>query len=375
MKTLRTRNQRGPKPGCHFPSSLDLHHLQGAPRSLQSHPGPAAPSDLASSASLDSLDQASGPCSPRCVPRLRLRLAGALPSQGSAVVGLGLTSTTGTSILLRPHPIGSSYRLLEITINKSKAQCAPTPLTFFSPRSCGAGNPSEECGSSIEALQQAHPSLLPHPHPSSHLVSSSSSSRGKNKRVVHSGNCRPLCGLSILALFKFRAVCSGPDKPSIRLLFRASKAHAEPGSPTARSAALALAKLCLQMTSAPGSSHLEAALRFGRWVPNPASSQHADKAALLHPLLCCVHISSTQLPLLKTREGAWLSFPARNRPIRSLSGKTRSPLFTPAVPKFNPLGGLSAKPDPWGPAKVRNLVQGSVTSSRREGGICQVDSS
>lgn len=104
---------------------------------------------------------------------------------------------------------------------------------------------------------------------------------GENKCVVHSGHCRPLCGLCILALFKFRVVCSGSHTSSIRWLFRA---HAGPGSSTAHSLTLAPAKLCLQMTSSPGFPHLEAVLLLGPWVPNPTTVFPTSPSQLP----CCV---------------------------------------------------------------------------------------
>lgn len=116
------------------------------------------------------------------------------------------------------------------------------------------------------------------------LVSSSSPSQGregKNECVVHSGNCRPLCGLCILALFKFRVVCSGSHKSSIRWLFRASKAHAGPGGSTAHSLPLAPAKLCLQMTSSPASLILRLSCFWAPGSPTLLSSQQALRSSLL----------------------------------------------------------------------------------------------
>lgn len=118
------------------------------------------------------------------------------------------------------------------------------PSDIFQPSELGgAGNPPEECGHFTEALERSSQSPFPprpHPHFSFWLLPHLLAEGGKNKGIVHSGNCRPLCRLSVLALLKFRVVCSGSDKSSIRFLFRASKAHAELDSSTAPFTALGL---------------------------------------------------------------------------------------------------------------------------------------
>lgn len=130
------------------------------------------------------------------------------------------------------------------------------------------GNPSEECGYSIE--DRAHHTcllLLHPPHFSFQFLPRPPVEGGENKLVVHPGNCRPLCRLSIQALLKFRVVCSGSKKSSIRFLFRTSKAHAELEGSTARFIALGHGGGLLQMTSSPSFPHPETVLLLVTRIP------------------------------------------------------------------------------------------------------------
>lgn len=111
---------------------------------------------------------------------------------------------------------GSGYRLLGITINRGTVPVCTNPCDILQPPGLRrAGHPSEECGCSTEVqgpCSSHFPSPPPPPTLSFRFLSCPSVDEGENKNVVHSRNCRPLCGLSILALLKFRVVCSG-DKP------------------------------------------------------------------------------------------------------------------------------------------------------------------
>lgn len=148
--------------------------------------------------------------------------------------------TAGASDPAANIPSRVQFVLSEKTIDKNKAPTSPTPVTFFSPQSSeGQAIPRRNVAISLR-LWNAHPSPLSHPHFSFWLLPHLPAEGGKNKGIVHSGNCRPLCRLSVLALLKFRVVCSGSDKSSIRFLFRASKAHAELDSSTAPFTALGL---------------------------------------------------------------------------------------------------------------------------------------
>lgn len=88
-------------------------------------------------------------------------------------------------------------------------QFAPTPVTFFNLQgSEGQASPRRNVADPLRLGDSAHhislrPQQPPHFHLDFFLVLWWM--RG-NKNILHSGNCRPLCGLSILALNKFMEV-------------------------------------------------------------------------------------------------------------------------------------------------------------------------
>lgn len=107
---------------------------------------------------------------------------------------------------------GSGYRLLGITINRGGVPICTNPCDILQPPGLRrAGHPSEECGCPLSsgALLIIFSSPPPSPTLSLWFFPCLQWIEGENKKAVHSGNCRPLCGLSISALLKFRVVCSG----------------------------------------------------------------------------------------------------------------------------------------------------------------------
>lgn len=155
------------------------------------------------------------------------------------------------------------------------------------------------------------PNTLP-PTPSHFGLSRPPAEGGKNKCVVHSGNCRPLCRLSILALLKFRVVCSGSDEPSIRFLFRASKAHAQPGRSTTRFSTRGHSQAAPPDDLRPRVLLLRQSCSLAPSFPTINVFPTCRKSCSCFPCCFMPTLVFIQVHLLKTRDGAGFSFQTRN---------------------------------------------------------------